>query len=104
MILFSFAFRPLSGPHLVVNGARWVFEVCSDHIGFTEQRRYAKTGEWVGGGWMDAGYYYWVATCRRGWGYFCAQYDGFHEMFRVGGLCVTWCHSFDGDEREWPWS
>lgn len=99
MILFTFATRPLSGPHLCVDGARWVFEVCTDHIGFTEQRRDHKTGRW----WGEC-MYYWLAWDRWRWGYLAAQYDGYHEVIGLGPLCLTWSNSFDGSDREWPWT
>ena len=99
MILFAFwrkVFEP--EPHLCVDAGRWVFEVCKDHIGFTEQRRLNGHADW-----SDDGHYYWLAWPARVQGYFAAQYDGFHEVFGLGPVCATWCNSFDGEQRAWPW-
>ena len=101
MILFEFWRRTLSGPHLTVNAGRWVFEVCTDHIGFSEQRRHTESDTWG-----TCGHYYWLAwTAPPGpWrGYHGVQYDGYHESFGVGFICLTWCNSFDGTSRESPW-
>jgi len=97
VILFSFATRPLSGPGLCVDAARWVFECTREHIGFTEQRRFIEQDEWG-----SSGDYYWIARCGWAFGYLVAQYDGFHEVLRLGPICLTWCNSFDGTDRWWP--
>ncbi len=78
-----------------------MFEIESDHVGFTEQRRMKSSGEWT-----DCGYYYWLARAHPELphGYTAVQYDGCHEAMRLGPVCATWSNSYDGTDREWPWT